>query len=91
MSDTPAPSKSRRGFASMTPERQRDIARRGGQAAHIAGTAHEWTATTAAVAGRKGGLTSSADRDRMRELGRRGGEQRAANAAARRNNPSGAV
>ncbi len=47
--------KSRRGFASMDEDRQKEIARRGGQVAHQRGTAHEWTAEEAREAGRKGG------------------------------------
>ena len=35
--------KERRGFASMSPERQKEIASKGGRAAHAKGTAHEWT------------------------------------------------
>jgi general stress protein YciG len=46
--------KKRRGFASMTSEKQREIASKGGRAAHIKGTAHEWTADEARSAGRKG-------------------------------------
>ena len=45
-----------RGFASMNKDRQREIARKGGKAAHDKGTAHEWTAEEARIAGRKGGL-----------------------------------
>ena len=33
---------SRRGFAAMDPARQREIASKGGRAAHAKGTAHEW-------------------------------------------------
>ena len=47
-----------RGFASMDPEKQREIARKGGRAAHAKGTAHEWTSEEARVAGRKGGEAS---------------------------------
>ena len=47
-----------RGFASMDPEKQRTIARKGGRAAHEKGTAHEWTSDEARRAGRKGGLMS---------------------------------
>src|ERR1043165_5195115 len=47
--------KERRGFASMSPEKQREIASKGGRAAHEKGTAHEWTADEARNAGRKGG------------------------------------
>lgn len=49
---------SRRGFASMSLERRREIARKGGQAAHEQHTAHEWTSAEAKIAGRKGGLAS---------------------------------
>lgn len=47
-----------RGFASMDREKQREIASRGGRAAHEQGTAHEWNSDEARVAGRKGGSTS---------------------------------
>ena len=47
--------KSRRGFAAMDPAKQRAIASRGGKAAHEKGTAHEFTAEEARLAGRKGG------------------------------------
>ena len=46
-----------RGFASMDRTKQRDIASKGGKAAHQKGTAHEWTSGEAREAGRKGGLT----------------------------------
>lgn len=46
---------SNRGFASMDPEKQREIASKGGQAAHRKGTAHEFTSEEAREAGRKGG------------------------------------
>lgn len=48
--------KKRRGFAAMSKEKQREIARRGGRAAHQKGTAHEFTHDEASAAGRKGGL-----------------------------------
>jgi uncharacterized protein len=47
-----------RGFASMDPGKQRQIARKGGQVAHEKGTAHEWTSDEARMAGRKGGEAS---------------------------------
>jgi general stress protein YciG len=50
--------KSRRGFASMDPVKQREIASKGGRAAHEKGTAHEWTGEEAKEAGRKGGAAS---------------------------------
>jgi general stress protein YciG len=64
---------STRGFASMDPERQRQIAREGGKAAHVKGTAHEFTPEEARNAGRKGGETVSKDREHMAEIGRKGG------------------
>jgi hypothetical protein len=55
----------RRGFASMSPEKQREIARKGGRAAHEKGTAHEWTPDEARAAGRKGGQISRGGRGRL--------------------------
>jgi len=43
---------SARGFASMDPDRQREIASEGGRAAHAAGTAHEFTSQEARAAGK---------------------------------------
>jgi general stress protein YciG len=63
-----------RGFASMSEERKREIARKGGKAAHEKGTAHQFTADEARQAGRKGGETVSRDRIHMAEIGRKGGE-----------------
>jgi uncharacterized protein len=51
-------SKRDRGFASMDPNKQREIASKGGKAAHQKGTAHEWTSHEAREAGRKGGMAS---------------------------------
>ena len=47
-----------RGFASMDPQKQREIASKGGRAAHLQGTAHEWSSDEAREAGRKGGASS---------------------------------
>ncbi|MFI5271844.1 MAG: KGG domain-containing protein [Ktedonobacterales bacterium] len=47
-----------RGFASMDPQKQREIASKGGRAAHLQGTAHEWSSDEAREAGRKGGATT---------------------------------
>jgi len=47
-----------RGFASMSPEKKREIASKGGKAAHSQGTAHKWTSEEAQAAGRKGGSIS---------------------------------
>jgi general stress protein YciG len=57
--------KERRGFASMSPEKQRENASKGGRAAHEKGTAHEWTADEARAAGRKGGQISRGGRGRL--------------------------
>jgi uncharacterized protein len=57
--------KERRGFASMSPEKQREIASKGGRAAHEKGTAHEWTPDEARAAGRKGGQISRGGRGRL--------------------------
>lgn len=48
----------KRGFASMDTSKQREIASKGGRAAHAKGTAHEWSADEAREAGRKGGQMS---------------------------------
>ncbi|GAA4728321.1 KGG domain-containing protein [Flavisolibacter ginsenosidimutans] len=50
--------KSKRGFAAMTAERQREIASQGGRAAHEQGVAHEWSKDEARAAGKKGGQAS---------------------------------
>jgi general stress protein YciG len=55
---TPEEPRKRRGFASMAPELVRELAKRGGIAAHRAGTAHQFTSDEARVAGRKGGITT---------------------------------
>jgi hypothetical protein len=49
----------------MSPEKQREIASKGGRAAHEKGTAHEWTKDEARAAGRKGGQTSRGGRGRL--------------------------
>ena len=75
--------RSNRGFASMDRAKQREIASKGGRAAHEKGTAHEFDAGEARAAGRKGGVTVSKNREHMAAIGRRGGEARGANRAAR--------
>jgi general stress protein YciG len=50
---------SRRGFASMDERKQREIASKGGKAAHQSGHAHEFTPEEAREAGRKGGESRS--------------------------------
>ncbi|MEG4092961.1 KGG domain-containing protein [Microcoleus sp. Pol12B4] len=66
--------KSKRGFASMDEDKQREIASQGGKAAHEQGTAHEFTSEEAKEAGRKGGETVSQDREHMSDIGREGGK-----------------
>ena len=61
-----------RGFASMDRAKQREIASKGGKAAHQKGTAHEWTSEEAREAGRKGGMASHRRRKEMMDQG--GGE-----------------
>ena len=55
-----------RGFASMDRAKQREIASKGGKAAHQKGTAHEWTSEEAREAGRKGGMASHQRRKQRR-------------------------
>lgn len=83
----------RRGFASMDPQRQREIARAGGKAAHAKGTAHEFNPQEARVAGSKGGLAAHAkgtahefNSEEARAAGRKGGQ---ASRARRRPAPEG--
>jgi len=42
----------------MDGQKQREIASKGGRAAHARGTAHEWNTNEARMAGRKGGQMS---------------------------------
>ena len=60
-----------RGFASMDRNKQREIASKGGKAAHQKGTAHEWTSEEAREAGRKGGMASH--RRKQQQSGDAGG------------------
>lgn len=52
---------SKRGFASMDEEKQREIASKGGKAAHESGNAHEFDSREAREAGRKGGESRGND------------------------------
>jgi general stress protein YciG len=65
-----------RGFAAMGEERQKEIARKGGRAAHAMGRAHEFTREEARAAGKKGGEVVSRNRAHMAEIGRIGGKSR---------------
>ena len=85
----------KRGFAAMNENQQREIASKGGQAAHQKGTAHEFDSEEARRAGQKGGVAVSRNREHMADIGRKGGESRqsasraAAAAAAAAGNASG--
>ena len=81
--------KERRGFASMSAEKQREIASKGGRAAHQKGTAHEWTSEEARTAGRKGGQVSRGGRGRLPVM--EGDAIGAASAPDARTVPTGAV
>lgn len=87
---------SKRGFASMDRSKQREIASKGGRAAHAKGTAHEFTSDEARVAGRKGGEAVSRDRAHMSTIGREGGHSRGRSRQVPQNqqpasSPAGAV
>jgi general stress protein YciG len=73
--DAPAPARKRRGFAVMDPKLVSEISRKGGKAAHSAGTAHEFTSDEARAAGRKGGLASHAKRKRADATAKPSGER----------------
>ncbi len=75
--------RSKRGFAAMSEQKQREIARRGGQAAHKKGTAHEFTSDEARIAGHRGGRALSSNRQYMSEIGRKGGHNSAGQRAAK--------
>jgi len=57
-SDGSASAPRKRGFGAMDRAELRRLARKGGLAAHRAGTAHEFTSEEARAAGRKGGLAT---------------------------------
>jgi general stress protein YciG len=72
----------RRGFASMDAAKQREIASKGGKAAHLKGTAHEFTPEEARAAGRKGGQAAHGrgtahkfTSEEARAAGRKGGRR----------------
>lgn len=87
---------SNRGFASMDPVRQREIASEGGRAAHEKGTAHEFTSEEARAAGSKGGKAAHEkgtahefDSQEAREAGRKGGEASGGNRGVNAGVPPG--
>jgi general stress protein YciG len=69
----------------MNREKQREIASKGGRAAHQKGTAHEFSSDEAREAGRKGGQAVSRNREHMAAIGRKGGME--SGARARKSNP----
>jgi uncharacterized protein len=71
-----AQTSSGRGFASMDPDLQKEIASKGGQAAHQQGVAHEFNSEEAREAGRKGGEAVSQNREHMAAIGKKGGESK---------------
>lgn len=71
--EVPAPPKSGtvrkpRGFAAISPERRREIASKGGKAAHAVGTAHKFTTEEARAAGTKGGNAPHASRGKQKPV-----------------------
>jgi general stress protein YciG len=67
--------------------KQREIARKGGRAAHVKGTAHEFTKDEARAAGRKGGERVSTNREHMSRIGRIGGKSSAGKRLSNRSAP----
>jgi general stress protein YciG len=63
-----SPARKPRGFAAIDRNLVKEIARKGGKAAHAAGTAHEFTSEEARVAGRKGGQATHANRKRPADV-----------------------
>lgn len=59
--------KKKRGFAAMDPKLVSEISRKGGKAAHVKGTAHEFTQNEAREAGRKGGKATHAKRTKKED------------------------
>lgn len=83
---TAKPRSSPRGFAAMSQERQREIARQGGRAAHQQGKAHQFTSEEARAAGRRSHEIGSAHRftsEEARKAGRKGGENSRAGRATK--------
>jgi uncharacterized protein len=57
----------------MDRAKQREIASKGGKAAHQKGTAHEWTSEEAREAGRKGGMASHRRKQQQQQPSETGG------------------
>ncbi len=67
MANTRNEGTSNRGFASMDPDEQREIASRGGRAAHASGNAHEFTSEEARRAGARSHINDDNRRGRNRD------------------------
>jgi general stress protein YciG len=84
-----------RGFAAMDEARQREIASKGGRAAHVKGTAHRFTPEEARAAGRKGGQAAHVKGtaheftpEEARIAGRKGGQAARQRGGPRTSNPA---
>lgn len=76
---------SKRGFASMDAQKQREIASKGGRAAHAQGSAHEFTSEEASRAGRRAHESGNAHEfssEEARAAGRKGGQSSRSRRAA---------
>ncbi len=73
----------KRGFASMTPERRKEIATMGGKASSVCGKGHRWDCDKARLAGAKGGALVAARKGNMAKIGRLGGLAKRKNQRAR--------
>jgi len=76
---------SKRGFASMDPEQQREIAAEGGRAAHEKGTAHEFTSEEAR---RAGAMSHKNDPGRSSQSASTGGGSRGSTSAGNKGGAS---
>ena len=79
---------SSRGFASMDPQRQREIASEGGRAAHERGTAHEFTSEEAREAGRKGGQARAENRSARQRASQSASSDSSSDSGSNRGNAS---
>ncbi|MFC5497239.1 KGG domain-containing protein [Caenimonas terrae] len=84
----PVKRSSSRGFASMDPQRQREIASEGGRAAHERGTAHEFTSEEAREAGRKGGQARAENRSARQRASAMPSTESASDSGSNRGNAS---
>ena len=80
-----------RGFASMDRQKQREIASKGGKAAHAKGTAHEWTSEEAREAGRKGGMASHRRRKEMTQSGENSSSEDSSSSMSGGSEPGGQI